>query len=58
MIKDKDVKIAENPTEALWEKYKEMNEQEIKNLENALLIHYQQLKLAKKMLKDIKNDKT
>jgi len=38
MIEDEEVKIAENPTEALWENARKAAEERIKSLENGLII--------------------
>jgi hypothetical protein len=46
MIEDKDVKIAENPTEALWSRVKKEAEALIKMSEDNLIVQKAMLELA------------
>ena len=56
MIEDNEVKIAENPEEALWEKVCAARENSIKGLEESLLIEKAFLELCKQKLQEIRKD--
>ena len=55
MIENKElgVKIAENPTEELWENVKRNSETRIKEMENALIIERALLEMCEEKLKSL-----
>jgi len=55
MIENKElgVKIAENPTEELWENVKRNSETRIKEMENALIVERAFLEMCEEKLKSL-----
>lgn len=59
VIKNKDFEIAEDPEEALWIRCRDATQQRITDMENALIIEREILKVAKTKIKDneVKDEK-